>query len=47
MTMVMAVPAMMMMVRVSDFDDNLRVRYRNQRSEEHKSEEYETKFLHT
>jgi hypothetical protein len=46
MTMVVAVPAVMMMVRMSDFDDNLGVRYRYQRSKENKSEKAKTKFLH-
>jgi hypothetical protein len=32
MTMVMAVPAMMMVVRMSNLDDNLGIRCRNQRS---------------
>jgi hypothetical protein len=46
MTMMVAVPAVMMMVRMSDFDDNLGVRYRYQRSKENKSEKAKTKFLH-
>ena len=48
MTMVMAVPAVviMMVVRMSDLDNDLGARCRYQRSEEHKSEKCKTKFLH-
>jgi hypothetical protein len=47
MTMVMAVPAMMMVViRMTNGNDNLGARRRYQRSEEHQSEKSKTKFLH-
>jgi len=35
-----------MVVCMSDFDDNLGARCRYQRSQEHKSEKAKTKFLH-
>ena len=49
MTVVMAVPAMtmMMVMVVSDRDNNLGARCRNQRNEEHQSEKAKTKFLHS
>jgi hypothetical protein len=46
MTVMMAVPAMMMMVRMSNSNDNLAARCRYQRSEEHHSEKSKRKFLH-
>jgi hypothetical protein len=46
MTVVMAVPAMVVMVRMSNLDNDLGARCRYQRSEEQKSENSKTKFLH-
>jgi hypothetical protein len=46
MTMVMAVPAMPMM-RMSDRNDNLSARCRNQRNEEQKGEKTECNLLHS
>jgi hypothetical protein len=48
MTVVMAVPAMpMVMMIVSDRNDNLGARCRYQRNEEHKGEKTKRKFLHS
>jgi hypothetical protein len=46
MTMVMAVPAMTMMVVVSNFDYHLCTRLGNQRYKEQKGEQTKRKFLH-
>jgi hypothetical protein len=49
MTVMMAVPAMMvvMVVVVSNSNDNLGARCRYQRSKEHQSEKSKTNLLHT
>jgi hypothetical protein len=46
MAVVMAQPAMPMMMMVSNFDHNLRTRCRDQRHEKHKSQKSEAQLLH-
>ena len=46
MTMMMAIPTVVMVVRMPHLDDDLGARRRYQRREEHQSEKSKTKFLH-